>query len=226
MLICSQVMEQYLQSMKDCMLFADISEEDLKKTLDCLNAKVKKYKKASTIILEDDEISFVGVMLSGVIQVVKEDYLGNKNILTELSVSEIFAETFVCAELNRSPVTVISLTDCVILFVDYNKIIAKCQSSCPFHTKLIQNMLRIIANKNLILNQKIEFISKRTTREKLLSYFAVQVAKSKNKSFTIPFSRNELADFLCVDRSAMSRELCKLRDKGVLQFKGNKIEML
>lgn len=155
------------------------------------------------------------------VQVVKLDYLGNRNILTELSTSEIFAETLACVGVKSSPVSVLSVTASEILFIDYSKIITACTSACVFHAKLIENMLRLIAAKNLLLNQKIELISKRTTREKLLTYFAFQAEKAGNKSFTIPFTRAETADFLCVDRSAMSRELCKLRDEGLLQFSKN-----
>lgn len=219
-------MKKYLEVLKTCMLFTDISEDDILKIVICLNSRVKKYKKDSAIMLADDMISSVGIVLSGSVQIIKEDYLGNKNILTELSASEIFAETFTCAGIKKSPVTVLSATGCEILFVDYRKIITVCPSSCEFHTRLIANMLRLIANKNLMLNQKIEFMSKRTTREKLLSYLAAQAEKSKCKSFTIPFSRAEMADFLCVDRSAMSRELCRLRNEGLLRFKGNEFKIL
>lgn len=218
--------ENEITILKSCMLFADLSDADLPGMLHCLSADIRFYKKSCAVILEDDPVHSVGIVLSGAVQVIHEDYLGNKHILAELLPSEIFAETFVCAGIKKSPVTVMSVTECRIMFVDYRKILSVCTSACGFHTKLVENMLKLIANKNILLNQKIEFISKRTTREKLLSYFAVQMRKAGSTRFTISFSRHELSDFLCVDRSAMSRELSRLRDDGILRFHGNDIEML
>lgn len=219
-------MHNNFQELKYCELFTDILEDDIKKMLICLNAKAKKYDKNSVVILAEDAITSIGIVLSGSVQIIKEDYFGNKNILTELSALEIFAETFVCAGVKKSPVTVISITECEILFVDYSKIITTCSSVCGFHARLIANMLKLIANKNLLLSTKIALISRRTTREKLLSYLAAQADKEQSKCFSIPFSRADLADFLCADRSALSRELCRLRDDGILQFKGNSFELL
>lgn len=219
-------LENDITILKSSMLFADLSDADLLDMLHCLSADVRSYKKNCTVILEGDPVHSVGLVLSGAVQVIHEDYLGNKHILAELLPSEIFAETFVCAGIKKSPVTVMSITACRIMFIEYRKILSICTSACSFHTKLVENMLKLIAYKNIILNQKIEFISKRTTREKLLSYFAVQMRKAGSTRFTIPFSRHELSDFLCVDRSAMSRELCRLRDDGLLRFHGNDIEMI
>lgn len=218
--------ENYFEVLKSCMLFENIQTSDMDSMLQCLNTKVKLYKKGAVILLAHDDITEVGIVLSGTIQVIKEDYLGNKHILTKLSVSDLFAEAFACAGIKKSPVTVISVTECAILFIEFRKIITVCTSACTFHTRLVENMLKLIANKNIMLNQKIELISKRSTREKLLSYFELQMKGADDKCFTIPFKRHELADFLCVDRSAMSRELCRLRDEGILRFNGNEIEML
>lgn len=219
-------MKKYFDILKSVALFEKISETDLEHMLNCLNAKLSVYEKDNIIFLTGDNISQVGIILSGNVQVIKEDFLGNRTILTELSVGDIFGETFACAGIIKSPVTVLAVTGCEVLFIDYKKIITTCSSICIFHTRLIENMLKLLANKNLMLNQKIEFISKRTTREKLMFYFTVQMEKSKSNSFTIPFTRHELADFLCVDRSSMSRELCRMRDEGMLKFKGNQFEIL
>lgn len=218
-------MKKYFEMLKSVAMFGTISENDLEHMLDCLNAKLYAYKKGSTILLTDDDISGVGVILSGNIQVIKEDFLGNRTILTELSDGDIFGETFACAGITKSPVTVLAVSGSEVLFIDYKKIVTTCSSACVFHTRLIENMLNLIANKNLMLNQKIDFISKRTIREKLMSYFAVQMERAKSNRFSISFTRHELADYLCVDRSSMSRELCKMRDEGLLTFKGNQFEI-
>lgn len=219
-------MKRYFGILKNTELFSNISEQDLGGMLKCLNASVKSYSKNNVIILMDDEITSVGIVLSGSVLVVKEDVMGNKNILTEVKEGNLFGETVVCAGITKSPVTVETLTGCEIMFIDYKRIVNVCSSSCSFHTKLIENMIKVIAQKNLMLNQKIEFISKGTTREKLLMYLSVQAKNNKSNSFTIPFSRNELSDFLCVDRSAMSRELCKIRDEGIIKFHKNNFTIL
>lgn len=219
-------MDLYFDVLLRCALFENIAETDLAAMLSCLNGRVKNYKKGSVILLAGAAVSAVGIVLSGNVQVVKEDYLGNKNILTELSPSEIFAETFACAAIKQSPVTVLSVTACAVLWIETDKIITTCASACDFHAKLISNMLRLLANKNWMLSQKIELISMRTIREKLLCYFTMQMQKANSRSFAIPFSRQALADFLCTDRSALSRELCKMRDDGLLQFCGNQFKMI
>jgi len=112
-----------------------------------------------------------------------------------------------------------------VLFIDYKKIVHTCSSACSFHNMLIENMIKVIAEKNLMLNQKLEYVSKGTTKDKLMMYLNVQAKKNNSKKFSIPFSRNELADFLCVDRSAMSRELCRLRDEGLINFNKNSFEI-
>lgn len=219
-------MKKYYNVIKTIALFEKIEGKDLDNILLCLNSKIETYEKNSMLFLTDDIISQVGIVLSGSVQIIKEDYLGNRTILAELSGGELFGEAFACAGIEKSPVTVLTVTGCEVLFIDYKKIVTACSSACIFHTRLIENMLKLLANKNLMLNQKIEVISKRTIREKLLSYFSVQMQKSKSNRFTIPFTRYELADFLCVDRSAMSRELCKMRDEGLIDFKGNSFKLL
>lgn len=218
-------MKEYFETLKSVALFEKIAETDFVHMLNCLDARLAVYEKDNIIFLTDDTISQVGIILSGKVQIIKEDYLGNRTILAELSVANVFGETFACAGVSRSPVTVLAVTGCKVLFINYRKIVTTCSSACVFHTRLIENMLKLLANKNLMLNQKIQFISKRTTRERLMAYFAVQMEKAKSNRFTIAFARHELADYLCVDRSAMSRELSKMRVEGILNFKGNRFEV-
>ena len=192
--------------------------------LSCLSAKTVRYKKGSVILLSGDAVNFVGLILSGSVQIIKEDVDGHIAILTELGVSGIFGEVFACAGISHSPVTVQSSEDSEVLFIDYKKVTTSCPSACPFHAALIKNMLQLIAVKNLLLNQKIEILSKRTTREKLFCYFDLH--RGATNKFSIPFNREELAHYLCVDRSAMSNELCKMRDEGLIRFNKNTFEIL
>lgn len=215
-------MEKYLDLLKTVSLFANVDMSDIKSLLNCLSAKTERFKENETIFLAGNKAEFVGIVLSGQVQVVKEDFYGNKNIVASIEKGQLFGEAFACADLKILPVSVFSAEDSEIILIDYRKIITTCSNTCSFHSKLIYNMLRIVANKNIILSQKIEFISKRTTKEKLLAYLSSEAKKAGSNSFSIPFSRQELADFLSVDRSAMSAELCKLRDSGVIEFNKNK----
>ena len=217
-------MRKVFEIVKTNLLFQGIVFNDFIKMLSCLSATTVRYEKGDIILLTGDAVKFVGLILSGSVQIIKEDADGRTAILTELAVSDIFGEVFACAGISHSPVTIQASEDTEILFIDYKKIITSCSSACPYHTQLIENMLKLIAVKNLALNQKIEILSKRTTREKLLCYFDLQ--RGAATKFSIPFNREELAQYLCVDRSAMSNELCKMRDEGLLRFNKNTFELL
>ncbi len=215
-------MENILDLLKKVSLFRDIETAEIKSLLTCLSAKTEYFKAKEAIFLAGDKAKFVGIVLSGQVQIVKEDFYGNKNIVASVETGQLFGEAFACADIKTMPVSVFAVEDCEIMLIDYKKIITTCPHNCSFHSKLIYNMLRIVANKNIMLSQKIEFISKRTTKEKLLAYLSSEAKKAGCKSFTIPYNRQELADYLSVDRSAMSAELCKLRDNGFLEFDKNK----
>lgn len=217
-------MKKNFEIIKDNPLFEGITFSDFSKMYDCLSAQIKCYKKNEVILLAGDEINFVGIVLKGNVRIVKEDINGNRNILTEIEPSQIFAEVFACAEVYHSPVNIEAVNDCEIMLFNYRRIITTCNNPCFFHNKLTENMLKIIARKNLMLNQKIEVLSKRTTREKLICFF--DIYRGAATKFVIPYNREELANFLCVDRSAMSNELCKMRDEGILTFNKNQFELL
>lgn len=220
-------MKDYLDALKSAALFKGIDESDLQPLLSCLSAKVAHYEKGQAVFLCGEKIERFGIVLMGEVQVVQEDYHGNRSILAKIGVGNLFGESFACcAETQTLPVSVIATTESELLFIECRKLAAPCTSACVFHSRLIQNMLNIVSMKNISLTQKIEFTSKRTTREKLLAYLSVEVQKAKSGRFSIPFNRQELADYLCVDRSAMSAELSKLRDDGILNFHKNQFELL
>lgn len=217
-------MKKIFEAIKDNPLFNCIGYSDFEKMFQCIEARTQCYVKDEIVLLAGDTVNFVGVILSGGVKIIKEDAEGNTSILTDLSGSELFGEVFACAGIDHSPVTVQASEKSEILFINYKRIITTCSSACGFHSKLIENMLRLIAKKNLMLNQKIEILSKRTTKEKLLLFFDTQ--RGMAKKFVIPYNREELAHFLCVDRSAMSNELCKMRDEGIIRFNKNEFELL
>lgn len=207
--------------LKSIPLFKGLDENQINSLLPCLNVKHKSYKKDEYIFHAGDPVNDIGIVLSGKIHIIKEDYLGNRHILTTLSEKDMFAEVFVCAGIKNIPVTVYALNDSRILFIDYRKILTSCPDGCIPHSLITENMLWVISNKNLLLNLKIEFLSKRSIREKLLAYLNHQAENASSGTFSIPLSRQELADYLCVDRSALSYELGKLRNEGYLTFKKN-----
>lgn len=219
-------MKKYLYLIEKMPLFCGIAREETQSMLDCLQASLKHYAKQDDIFTAGGPANRVGIVLEGSAQVVRDDVFGNRTILTGLGVGDMFGETFACANVEMLPVSVIATDACVILLLDYRKIITTCSASCSFHNRMIENMLQILAAKNLILNRKIEAVSAHSTREKLLVYLAGQSGEAGSAKFEIPFNRQALADYLSVDRSAMSAELGKMRDEGLLRFHKNQFELL
>ena len=214
-------MKKYYHLLKSTQIFENIAIEQLDNLLSCLGSKTQHYKKNDIILLADSEVSSVGIIVSGSAHIIKEDAMGNRTIMSELCEGDIFAEAFACANVNRIPVTVLTTTGCEILFIQINRIVTSCSSACSFHSTLIKNLLQLIAQKNIFLNNRIEILSQRSTREKLIVYFSMQIKKFGTNRFKIPFSRDELADFLCINRSALSRELGNMRDDKLLTFNKN-----
>jgi CRP-like cAMP-binding protein len=219
-------MKKNLEVLAHCALFANITESELISLLSCLSAKDLTFKKGEFLFIAGDSVLNIGIILSGNIQIIKEDYWGNRHILTGLGASEIFAEAFSCAELKRCPVSAVATEDTTVMLIDYKKIITTCPNSCIFHTKLIHNMIGVLAQKNIALTEKMNHLTKKTTGEKLLSYLSEQSRQKNSSTFDIPFNRQELADYLSVDRSAMSYELSKLQKMGVIEFRKNHFELL
>ncbi len=219
-------MREYPEILKKCRLFMNIEEKNISALLDCLGAEIRSYKKNQNIFSEGDNLSDIGIILSGKVQIIRIDFYGNKSILTTFGQTEIFGEAFACAEIKSVPVSAVAENDCEIIFIDSHRILKPCCNACCFHSKLIFNLMKSVAVKNLILNQKIEIISKRSTREKLLSYLMIQAKQHNSKSFEIPYSRQELADFLEVDRSGLSAEISKLKNQNVIDCKRNFFKLM
>ncbi len=217
-------MENIFNIVKNNQLFESINVEDFGSLMGCLSATRKVVKKNAVILKHGEKVECVYVILSGTVKIVKENLDGKENMLAKLGKGEIFAEVFACANIQYSPVTVTALEDSEVMLINYNKVISACPTNCIYHTVLIENMLKLMAKKNLMLQQKVEIISKRTTRERLLLYFDMK--RGKNTKFTIPFSREALADYLCVDRSAMSNELSKMQKEGIIKYHKNDFEVI
>lgn len=206
---------------KNIALFAGIDPPELEKTLNCIAASIVCYSKGTFILMAGEKASSVGIVLSGQASVYKDDILGNRSMIASIPPAHLFAESFICAGINNSPVTVEASADSEILFISFKRIMETCSSCCLDHNTLIKNMLSIIANKNLNLNEKIDHIAKKTTKQKLASYLIRQATVQKNRRFSISLDRQHLADYLCVNRSALSRELSKISKNGILSYSRN-----
>jgi CRP-like cAMP-binding protein len=219
-------MEQFLSVLQSCVLFENIRPEEIRGMLACFDAPLKMAGKNAAILSEGDSAEFVGVLLSGSANVVKEDYYGNRSIVGRVEAGELFAESFACAGVKTMPVSVIANEPCHYLLIHCQRITVGCANACSFHSQVIFNLLKAVAGRNLEFHQKLEVTAKRTTREKLMAYLLNQAKLHGSSSFTIPFDRQALADYLGVERSAMSAELSKLRDDGVLETNRSRFTLL
>jgi CRP-like cAMP-binding protein len=219
-------MEKYAPVLKTCPLFAQIAEPELRELLNCLRAARSVFGKNRFILREGDSPQALGVVLSGRVHIVQADYGGNRFILAQMEAGELFGEAFVCAQAAKLPLSVVAAEKSEILLLNYRKVVAVCAQSCSFHVRLIKNMLRILADKNIALTQKVKHITRRGARAKLLSYLDAQARQAGGPCFAIPFNRQELADYLAMDRSAMCNELSKMRRENILRCRRNHFELL
>ncbi len=219
-------MKNYTSLLSHVPLFAQISPDELDLLLPCLQAHVGSYQPGEMILSAGQSVQEIGIVLEGTIQVSLNDAFGNCCILSKITVGDIFAEAFCGAKEEKISVDVDAVTACKILFIQYAHILAPCSSACNFHARLIQNLVYLLAQKNVLLNTKIRHLSKRTTREKLLSYLSECAQSAGSRSFTIPFDRQQLADYLCIERSAMSAEISKLRRESILECTRSEFRLL
>lgn len=214
-------MMEYSGILTQSKLFEGIKKEEITEMLSCLLADLREFAKGEYIFRRGDTISDIALLLEGAVHIQKEDYWGNLSILSEINEGELFGEVYACLGNTKMINNAVAVSPVKVLFMDINRILTTCPSGCRFHERLIHNLLSAIASKNRMLTQKLEHMSQRTTREKLLSYLSEQSMKAGSSSFEIPFNRQQLADYLSVDRSAMSAELGKMRDDGLLEFQRN-----
>lgn len=219
-------MKDFFDILRECPLFDRIGDESLKEMLGCLNAKERSYKKGDVVFAEGDKAKYLGIVLEGSVQLVRVDYYGNRSILANIEPPQLFGEAFACAGLKSLPVDAVAATDTRIMLLDAQRIARPCGNACPCHGQTILNLLHIVAKKNLVLHQKIEITSKRSTREKLMTYLLLQAKNAKSHTFTVPYDRQELADYLEVDRSGLSAEISKLRNEKVLECRRSTFTLL
>ena len=219
-------MEKYIEILKRTQLFSGVSDTEISAMLHCLQARMINIKKGEYVYREGEHLDNISVLVKGKLLVQHNDFWGNRNIINILHVGEMFGEAYVAPESGALTNDVVAEEDSTVIFFNVRKILTVCSTACRFHSMVIQNLFFAISAKNRKLVQKIGHMSKRSTRTKLLSYLSDEAKKNNSSHFTIPFTRQQLADFLCVDRSAMSNELCKMRDEGLLEFEKNQFTLL
>lgn len=219
-------MEKYIEILKRTQLFSGVSDTEISTMLNCLQAKLLTFQKGNYVFKEGEHIDNITVLVEGKLLVQHIDFWGNRNIINVIRVGEMFGEAYVAPESGCLLNDVIAEEYSAVIFFDVRRILTVCSTACRFHSMVIQNLFFAISEKNRKLVQKIGHMSKRSTRAKLLSYLSEEARRQNSSHLTIPFTRQQLADFLCVDRSAMSNELCKMRDEGLLQFDKNQFILL
>lgn len=219
-------MENSLEALRSCPLFDGIAEKDIPSMLRCLGANVSRYDKGETVIAEGDPARYVGIVLRGTVQIVQIDYFGNRSIVAGAGPSELFGESFACAGAASVPVSAVAAEPAQVMLIDCLKITGTCGSACAFHQRMILNLLKVVAEKNLMFHQKVEVTSKRSTRGKLIAYLLQQGKRHNSSCFEIPYNRQELADYLEVERSGLSVEIGKLRKQGLIETEGKRFQIL
>lgn len=215
-----------ITGLKSCALFHNLAADEIYRVLSCFSPRRAAYKKDDTVMSSGDAVENIAIVLSGSVLISKEDADGSRVILAVAGAYEMFAEAIVCAGAKISPVSVICDSDCEILFLPYAKITKPCTMTCLFHAKIIENLMRVLAQKNMLLNKRIDLLTKRTLREKLAYYLQSEAAAHNSRSFTMSITREELADFICANRSAMTRELSSMQDEGLISFNKNNFDLL
>ena len=218
-------MEAYLGALRRVALFHGMGDMELLSMLDCLGARLRQYSKGDVIFHAGDPATHLGAVLTGQVQVSRTKADGQRVVMGEIRPGGLFAESFACARAESLPVTVTAAADAAVLLIDCGRISAPCSAACTFHTRLISNLLQVLAEKNLSLAGKLGHLSGRTIRERLLSYLEEQAARTGRATVTVPFDRQALADYLCVDRSALSRTIGALQREGVLTVRRDRFTL-
>lgn len=220
------LMKRYISILKNTQLFSGASDEDIEAMLGCLQARLCTYKKGEYVLREGERIERLMMLVKGELHIQRDDYWGNRSIISMVGVGEMFGEAYAAPESGPLMNDVLAVEDSAVIFLDIGKLLTVCPNGCKFHAMAVKNLFFAILEKNRKLVRKLGYMSRRTTREKLIAYLSEEAKRQNSSAFSIPFNRQQLADFLSVDRSAMSNELCKLRDEGLIEFEKNRFRLL
>jgi len=213
--------KEYIPVLKSVSLFRGIDAAGLESMLECISVDIKTVRKGVIILHAGDTPRQVGIVLRGQLHIIREDYDGNRSLIDVLTRSDVFAEALCCAGVAESPVTVIADVDSTVILMGFEKILHMCPSSCSYHRAMIKNMLGLIAEKNLMMQNHMEILSMKSIRARVMRYFE-SFAPKHGVEITIPLNREELANYLCVERSALSHELMKMKKDGLIEYSKNR----
>ena len=214
-------MEKYLFILKNCPFFSGMTEQEILSILHCMDARVVVKERNAYIFRSGESTENMGLVLSGSVLVIQEDLWGHRNILAKVLPGDFFGESYAATPGSVLNISVVANEDAEVLMLNVSRLLTVCQTACTHHTHLIRNLVSVLAGKVLLWDNKITHISKRTTREKLLSYLSSESIRQGKLSFDIPYDRQQLADYLSVERAAMSVELGKLKKEGILDTERN-----
>ena len=218
-------MKTYLPLLQKSSLFNGIGEEDIQKLCTCLSAREKTIPRETFVFHVEDRVTLVYLVLTGSMHIIDEDFWGNRSIIETLNAYTLFGEAYVLSKAEKHLVSVIAAEDSTILEIDPTRLFETCPKECSCHISLMQNTLQLLSKKIIRLTEKLGHISKRTLHEKIMSYLSQSARQAQSSSFDIPYSRQQLADYLCVDRSALSHELSRLRNLGLIQYRKNHFDL-
>lgn len=218
-------MKKYLFLLKNCPFFMGLTEEEILSILHCVDAKVITKENNEYLFRMGEHTQTMGLVLSGSILVIQEDLWGHRNIMAKIQAGDFFAEAYAATPGSILNISAVTSEPCEILMLNINRLLTVCPTVCEHHNRMIRNLVSVLANKVLLFNDKITHMSKRSTREKLLSYLSSESIRQGKRSFDIPYDRQQLADYLCVERAAMSTELSKLQKEGLLKTTRNHFEL-
>jgi CRP-like cAMP-binding protein len=205
----------------DIPLFEGIHPDNLNRLLICIKSFKKDFEKGETIIMEKDKVPYIGIVLFGNVHLLKEDIWGNSSLLSYVGPGELFGENFAVSVEQESSVTFVAVEKTRVLFLAASKIIHTCENACSFHARIAENMFHLLGQKSISYMNKLEIMSKDSIRGKLMAYISMLAQQQKSKYIKAPLSRTQLADYLSINRSAMTRELGKMRDEGMIDFDRN-----
>ena len=208
-------------------LFQDISYEDYRSLLTCFQAVQKAFRPDDLIYdFSAPNNDAVGIVERGGAALIRIDEEGVSTVMEELGPGGVFGRTLAFASSSGDSMEVVCRTPCDVLFIDYPHMLKRCEHACGHHSVLVQNMLRLMNDKAQDLSQRVDVLSRRSIREKLLCYFRQLSKKAGSYTFVLPFSLSTLADYIATDRSAMMRELKRLREEGIVRSDGRQFTLL
>lgn len=218
--------EEWMDVLNKTDLFNNINKEELLGMLYCLSPKIKKYEKNEIISMEGHDIGGIGVVLSGSLTISKDSFDGSRVIISKLLPGDMFGEIAAFSERRLWPATVEAQSEAHVMFMPPEKIVGSCQNACLSHRLLIMNMLKIVSNKAMNLNKKIEYLSIKSVREKICKFLMEQYKKQKSTTLHLDMNRNEMSDFLNVTRPSLSREMSVMKDEGIIDYYRSSIKIL